>query len=361
MPPLQGQRIWDSPKPYNLGHIPDPDKTRLEFPYLIRFRGDWYCAFREGQIHSGHPSGTGRIIRSTDGHTWEEAASFTWDGGDVRDPRLSVTAENRLMVHSSIAFVTKEPDAQGQFRQIKPHEKDGAEADGVFRQSVTWLSADGTNWSGAYACPTGINNWRWDVIWHNGMGYSVGYAGRDARGTLYRTRDGKTWRTLLADFFPEGKGTETALAFDTKDTAYALVRYNAAETYLGIGKPPYYQDWTWKQLRADVGDGPQATEDLFQVHFGGPLLRWLSNGRLLAAGRVRGTGESHRVEPNDPEGREDGRVTLFWVDVEKAVLTKFADFDGTSYPGVVEYENKLWVSYVGGDRSGLFLGKIDLS
>ena len=361
MPPIQGSCIWTSPKPYNIeNQAPDPDKIRLEFPYLVRFRDHWYCSFREGQIHGNHPSGQGRVIRSANGTDWETAHVFQWAGGDVRDPRLSVTADGQLMVNTSIAFVRDEPDADGRFTLLPKGTDTDTEHKGVARQSVTWLSPDGENWSSAHACPTGVNTWRWDVTWHGGMGYSVGYSGKDKNGTLYRTRDGKHWRPLVKDFFHEGNGSEASITFDADDVAYCLARESPARTWIGIGQPPLYQRWTWHQLRADVGNGPQETADVLEAPFGGPLLTTLSDGRLLAAGRVRGTGDSFRLQPNDPEGKEDGRVTLFWVDTENAVLRKFVDFDGTSYPGVVEHEGQLWVTYVAGDRSGIALGKVDL-
>ena len=68
---------------------------------------------------------------------------------------------------------------------------------------------------------------------------------------------------------------------------------------------------------------------------GGPKLIRLSDGRLLGAGRALGP------------GRDDGHATLFWVDPGRALLTLFAELDGTSYPGVAEYEGEIWVTYIG--------------
>ncbi|MBM4086688.1 MAG: hypothetical protein FJ272_18030, partial [Planctomycetes bacterium] len=264
--------------------IPDREKTRLEFPDLIRFKGHWYCAFREGEIHGNHPSGRGRIIRSSDGEAWESVALMAWDGGDVRDPRLSITADGHLMLNSSIYFVSKQPRSKDSHYQL---DGPGTPADdlekNVARQSVTWLSPDGEHWGSAYACPSGVNTWRWHVTWHNGMGYCVGYTGKDGKGTLYRTRDGKSWRILLNEFFPDGKGNESALAFGADDTAYCLLRGGRTRAMLGIGKPPYYQQWQWKDASVDwQGDGVRRTADaVFRVSPGGPKLIRLSDGRLL--------------------------------------------------------------------------------
>jgi len=336
---VAGKRMWD------MTRIADREKTRLEFPDLIRFKGNWYCAFREGEIHGNHPSGRGRIIRSSDGEAWESVALMAWDSGDVRDPRLSITADGHLMLNSSIYFVSKQPRSKDSHYQLDGPGTPSSDLEmNVARQSVTWLSPDGEHWGSAYACPSGVNTWRWHVTWHNGMGYSVGYTGKDGKGTLYRTRDGKSWRVLLNEFFPDGKGNEAALAFGADDTAYCLLRGGGTRGKIGIGKPPYYQQWQWKDASVDwQGDGVRRTADaVFRVSLGGPKLIRLSDGRLLGAGRV------------------DGCVTLFWVDPEKAVFTKFVEADGTSYPGVVEHEGMIWVTYGLSDASGIFLAKAKL-
>jgi hypothetical protein len=321
-----GQLIWDATR------IPDREKTRLEFPDLVRFRGDWYCSFREGEIHGNHPSGRGRVIRSRDGGDWQSVALMEWEGGDVRDPRLSVTADGQLMLNSSIYFTSTRRSG------TPPNE---SEAEGVARQSVTWLSADGTNWSSAYACATGVNSWRWDVAWHGGMGYSIAYTGKDAKGTLYRTRDGKSWRTLLSDFFPDGRGTEAALAFAVDGTACCLLRDGRTRGMIGVGAPPDYQQWKWKDARVDWrGDGQlRPANDVWKGSLGGPKIVRLADGRFVGIARI------------------DGRVTLFWVDPENGVFTKLVEVDGTSYPGLVEHEGLLWVTYGVNDASGIFLTK----
>ncbi|MFO7908273.1 MAG: hypothetical protein R6U98_36885 [Pirellulaceae bacterium] len=325
--PVAGDVIWD------LSRVPDREETRLEFPDLIRFQGDWYCSFREGEIHGNHPTGRGRVIRSSDGVEWQTAALMEWDGGDVRDPRLSVTADGHLMLNSSIYFTS---------RGGRGTPTNQSEAEGVARQSVTWLSADGETWTSAYACPTGVNAWRWDIKWNGGMGYSVGYAGKDAKGTLYRTRDGKIWRALLSDFFPEGRGNEAAFAFADDNTACCLLRGGPHKAMIGVGTPPDYQEWQWKGAMLDwQGNGElQPVDDVWRGSVGGPKIICLKDGRFLGIGRL------------------DGRVTLFWLDPETAVLTKFVEVAGTSYPGLVEHEGQLWVTYGVGGASSIQLVKV---
>jgi len=369
---IEGHRIWD------LSRVKDRPAKRMELTDLVRFKGAWYCGFREGEIHGNHPSGRARIVRSADGEAWETAALFDWDCADVREPKFSVTAEGHLMVNTSLAFTSREPCADGKFHRLEEAgtpETDDEKA--VARQSVTWLSPDGKKWSCAYACPSGVNTWRWEVVWHNGMGYSVGYCGKDSKGTLYRTRDGKSWRTLLSEFLPEGRGNEASLAFDEDGTAYCLLRdgllraagasrldsdghqiqpaqahrtHGSSLPMFGIGKAPYYQEWLWKPVTVDWNTDGNAlpVEDVFRAPLGGPKVIRLSDGRFAAAGRVLGPSQ------------DDGRITLFMVDPDTAVLTKFDECAGTTYGSIVEHEGRIWVSYAASDVSAVFLGSVEI-
>jgi len=322
--PAEDRVIWD------VSRIGDGSDWRIEFPDLVRFKGSWFCAFREGKIHGNHPSGRGRIIRSRDGQSWESVALFDWSGGDVRDPRLSITADGALMLNSSIFFVSSEPRPNGNFYRLDRAGTPSTEAENeVARQSVTWVSSDGVNWSAAHACPTGVNTWRWDVAWHNGMGYSVAYTGKHGQGALYRTRDGRNWQLLCDDFFPDSGGSEAALAFPENDLCVCLLRQPALNGHvvtavLGIGRGPSWQTWEWRPLHLDWGDVAAGVPSKPRpAPFAGPKLIELSDGRLIAAGRNLG---------------------LWLLDWEKAFARKFAESLGPSYPGVAEHDGRLWVT-----------------
>ncbi len=395
---IKGDKIWD------MTRLPGEDKMRMELTDLARFNGYWYCGFREAFIHHSHPSGRGRVIRSADGVTWESVLLKEWDGADVREITLSVTSEGLLMANTSLAFVSQEARADGRqhaysaFDRPRPDGKlygryyqldapgtpGNDEERNVTRQSVTWLSADGVTWSSAYACPSGVNTWHWKVVWHNGMGYTIGYDGKDKTGTLYRTRDGKNWRVLVSDFFPGG-GNEISIAFGTDNTAYGLLRdarkrimtaamkatvedsdghqvgtdfsrgyYGDAAPMFGIGKAPYYQEWEWKELTVDWdGNGQfRSVDEVLRAPFGGPKLIRLKDGRFVVAGRILG--------PN----RDDGHITLFLLDPTTAQLTKIAEFAGSTYGGVAEYDGRLWVSYAGEAEPGylaVFMASVQIS
>lgn len=342
LPEISGKKIWD------ISRISDRKETRMELTDLIWFKGNFYCSFHEGEIHGNHHTGRVRILRSPDGEKWETVNLLSWDSADVREANFAITAEGHLMVATSVYFVLKQPRANGRWHQLDSAV--GAAHDdsekGVVRQSVTWLSVDGTNWSTAYACPTGINNWRWSVTWFNGMGYSVAHPGAGGRevpgGALYRTRDGKSWRLLKDNFFPDG-GNEAALDFAPDGKATCLLRSGLDSILLGLSEPPYYQKWEWKKPRVDwLNDGVlKGPKDVIPSSLGGPKLLRLRDGRLVGIGR-------------------GGGISLFLIDSANVLMTRFAIVKGTSYAGIAEHDGMLWVSYGDGSASGIYIAKVPI-
>lgn len=367
---IQGKKIWDATL------ITDRDFTRIEDPGIIRFKGHWYCSVKESPSHNPHPLSRGRIIRSVDGEQWETVKLLEWDAGSMA-AGLSVTSEGMLMASTGLYFVSKEPRADlstwkkgdAPLKQPVPG-KSTADPNpmlttgfryyqldpigtiinvplndleqNVTYQFVSWFSPDGEHWSSAYASPNLINTQPFRITWYNGMGYVIGQWGKEPKGaTLYRTRDGKNWKVLLEGFLPEGHGGEGSLAFGADNTAYCLLRGDSqTQAFIGIGKPPYYQEWKWKRPLVDYGPehgGLRPVEEMLRYGLGGPLLIRLRDGRLVGVGRALG-----------PE-RDDGRATLFLIDPDKATMKVFAEFDGTSYPGIAEHDGMIWATYISSD------------
>jgi len=286
---------------------------------LFRYKDHWYCSFKEELFPRS------RIIRSADGKNWETVKVFTWGGAYVAEVKFGVTAEGWLMGATTV-----------QFGRMGRNDSETH----VGRQSVSWLSEDGVNWSSAYAPASGINNIRYDFTWYQNMGYSLAYCGRDHAGTLYRTRDGKDWRVLASEVFPEahrGCYEEASLAFDpqTGDIC-ALVRANPVCAIIGTAPAPDYQNWTWREAQVDLnGNGQLQPASVLGNQLGGPKIRRLSDGRLLAVGKADASTETENLGRND----------LFWMDPQTATLTRFAALDGyMHYAGIYEHDGMIWVS-----------------
>ena len=84
---VEAKRIWDK-APHNA------------FTDLLRFQDRWYCVFREGSAHVS-PDGALRVITSSDGRKWDSKALVTSRTYDLRDAKLAVTPDGRLMLNGA--------------------------------------------------------------------------------------------------------------------------------------------------------------------------------------------------------------------------------------------------------------------
>ena len=295
------RKIWDA-APHNA------------FTDLIRWKGAWYCVFREGQAHVA-ADGALRVLTSKDGDTWTSAARITDPRGDLRDAKITLTPDNRLMLSGAVALPK------------------GAQ---YTHQSLSWFSKNGTDWSE----PSVIgdpNMWLWRTTWNRGTAYSIGYSTVDPRITrLYQSKDGTKFETLVDNLFDRDYPNEHSLVFLKDGTAYCLLRRDKgiATGQLGESHPPY-KEWTWKDLGQKIG-GPQ-------------LLR-LPDGRFVAAVRLY-----------------DGKVrtALCWLDPANATLSEFQTLPSggdCSYPGLVLHDGLLWVSYYSSHegKTSIYLAKVKL-
>ena len=67
------------------------------FTDLCRYKGKFYCTFREAENHVGY-DGKIRVISSNDGNKWETVDLLEKAGVDLRDPKISVTPSGKLML-----------------------------------------------------------------------------------------------------------------------------------------------------------------------------------------------------------------------------------------------------------------------
>jgi len=282
---LEGaRRIWDA-APHNA------------FTDLIRFRDRWICAFREGKAHVS-PDGSIRLIQSVDGENWEPLAFLQYAGADLRDPKLSLMPDGRLMVIAAAAF---------------------SAAGTTQHQTYAWFSSDGLTWDAPLAVGE-PNFWLWRVRWHKGYGYGVGYQTAGGGFTrLYRSEDGRRFDVIVPRLCDQAKPSEATLVFRQDDSAVCLLRRDGAPgtAQLGFARPPYTA-WTWNDLGVAIG---------------GPNLLELPDGRLIAAGRL-----TDRAP----------RTAIGAIDVSSSAFSELLELPSggdTSYPGMVWQENRLWVSY----------------
>lgn len=285
------------------------------FTDLIRYHDRWFLAFREA---STHVSGDGaiRILTSADFEHWQDAARITHAGGDLRDPKLSVAADRRLMLTTALAM--PQP-AAARF------------------QSFAWFSADGREWSK----PSAIGDpdvWIWRVQWQQDKGLAFGY-GTGSRRFLrsYLTQSGSRFDTLSPFVLDADYPNETSVLFQQDGSALCLLRRDEGTrtAMLGKSRPPY-RGWTW----TDLG-----------MRIGGPHMVKIPDGRIVAAVRLY-------------NGRQ--RTALCWLDPSAGTLTEFLALPSggdTSYAGLAFHDGLLHVSYYSSheSRTAIYLARVKVA
>lgn len=301
-------KIWDAGK-------------HNAFTDLIRFQDRWYCTFREGDAHVGG-DGKLRVLESADGRAWKSAALLSEKGIDLRDPKLSITADGRLMMVAGGSVY------------------DGKTLLGL--QPRVAFSRNGTEWT-----PTkrilAEGDWLWRVTWHGGKCYGVSYdvpaksgkadPGADWKLKLVVSTDGEKY-DLVTHLDVPGRPNETTLRFLPGGEMVALVRREGGNTkgWAGTSKPPY-KEWSWKELPARIG-GPN-----FVLH---------KNEPTVAAVRLY----DKKV-----------RTALCLFDAAAGTMEETLALPSggdTSYAGLVWHDGLLWVSYYSSHegKSAIYLARL---
>ena len=298
---IESHRIWDA-------------APHSAFTDLIRHNNEFLCVFREGAGHVS-PDGKIRVLASKDGTNWTSAALISQAERDLRDPKITHMPDGSLMIYAAAADRPKTP---------------------VTHQSVASFSKDGRTWSAPIAVAD-KNIWLWRLAWNNNAAFGIGY---DTAGEkfvrLYKTIDGKKFETVVENLFAEQYPNETGLVFEPDGTLLCLLRRDGQPGHglFGTAKPPY-TNWEWKDAGAKIG---------------GPQIIRLNDGRLIAGVRLYDNGaRTSIVEIN----RATGKLTE---------LLKLPSGGDTSYPGLVFFDNQLWISYYSSHegKTAIYLARVAL-
>lgn len=299
------------------------------FTDLVRFKDAWYCTFRES---AGHVGGDGklRVITSTDGAKWESAALVAEEGIDLRDPKLSITPDGRLMMVAGGSVYRGTKTLQG-------------------RQPRVVFSKDGREWTTPQRV-LGEGEWLWRVTWHDGKAYGTSYnidpmpsaAGvkppLDWNLKLFISDDGVSYKLITPLEIP-GHPNETTLRVLSTGHMVALVRREGSAdqnnlAWIGVSKPPF-DKWKFTETK---------------YRFGGPNFIETPDGSLWAAGR----------RYDLPGGAKTILAKMDRMSLTPA-LTLPSGGD-TSYAGLVFHEGLLWMSYYSTHegKTSIYLAKIKL-
>jgi len=306
-------KIWDSAE-------------HSAFTDLIRFRGNYYCTFREGSGHVPGTNGVVRILKSSNGKIWESVALLEKQGIDLRDPKISITPDRRLMV-----IIGGSIYQEGKLLGRSPH--------------VSFSDASGKQFS----VPEKVNidpeisswsDWIWRVTWHNGTGYAIDYQigpqEREGPTVLYlvKTKNGRDFMKV-AKIDLDGYPNESTIRFDKNGMIFVLIR-RELDDKMGIwakSTAPYDQ-WEFKKL---------------DIRLGGPNFIFTEDEIIIAGTRV--------YEPEVYTGLFIGDKNGNFREV-----LKFPSSGDTSYPGLVLEKNRLLVSFYSSHegKTSIYLAEIPL-
>lgn len=304
------RKIWSNDK-YN------------SFTSLISFKGTFYCAFREGENHVYGKDGVTRIISSIDGFTWKSVALLEKNGYDLRDPKLSVTPDGRIMVIIG-GSVYKGKDLISRLTYVSFSNRSGTNFSDP--QPVS-ISADMKSNS----------DWLWRVTWYHKTGYGMVYqSAEEGSISLVKTTDGIHY-DLVTRLDVDGKPNETTVRVMPDDEMLMMVRREGGnrEGMWGRSKPPY-KEWKWSSLGSRLG---------------GPDFIALEDNLLISGTRVHDKKEAY--------------TALFAGDRSgnfRKILNLPSGGDN-SYPGFVKRDNKLYVSYYSSHegKASIYFAEVPLS
>jgi hypothetical protein len=293
------------------------------FTDLEYFKKHLYCSFREGDGHLPQTDsimGEICIIRSSKTKDWELVKRFTSDRYDLRDSKMSIMPDGRLML------LVSGIDWKGS----------------VIRSQSTFVSFSNNGIHFSDLMPVVIDpsiGSKWDLIWSLTWTDSVGYA-----ALLQRNKPNNTWNATLLKTY-DGisyikvnkwnvgeKPTEARIRFTPDGRLIAIVRLEPGlNGKMGVSSYPY-TEWEWFDLK---------------VRLGGPNFHVIDDTTLLIGSRIY---DSNIPYKRPRKGTEFvGQKTGLCISDDKGNISKSLELisDGDcSYPGILLIKkNQLYVSY----------------
>ena len=287
-------------------------RNYASFTSMADYEGYLYCAFREANSHadiSGQDKGVIRIIKSRKGKKWELFTTYSLPGQDLRDPKLAVSPDGRLMLlteavvynngetlsrQTHVGFINKE----GECSKLQPI---------IIDPKMTY-------------------NWLWDFCWGEKDGYGFTYI---PSFSLLQTEDGVNYKVKYHKAF-EDKATETSIAVSSDHKLYAFIR-NENSSHFGVSTENTCDIWDWYPMEK----------------LGCPKLFFDGQDLYLVA---------KRYSPSP-------KTVLYEVDVKDYSFNEIASLPSArdfSYPGIVKRGRFFYVSYYLGDgvKSSIYLAII---
>lgn len=302
--------------------------SHCAFTSLVKFQDKYYCAFREGETHifdkNGKAEGKVRLLLSKNGKRWKSVAVLSKPGYDLRDPKLSMTPDGKMMVTIGGSLYQ-----EGKIIARIPHVS--FSSDGVHFSDPEPVNIDSTVCSGF--------DWLWRVTWEGDTGYVIDYScnGNESCINLMKTMDGKRYELvspLTVSDFPN----EATIRFTADKRMLVMLRRERGDRkgYWGVSDPPY-KNWIWKKMDFSLG---------------GPNFLLLDKEKVIAGSRNSSISRFPKmaIYAGDTAGNLE----------EVMVLPSGGD---SGYPGMLIVKNQLWISYYSSHETAnasIYLARIPL-
>jgi len=293
------------------------------FTDLARADDKVYCAYREGDGHAYGADGKIRVLVRSRSSSWKPFALLEKESVDLRDPKLSVAPDGRVMLLCGGSYYEgrKLERMLTHVSFLEPGARDFSAPEPVVIDKRIRTEMD----------------WLWRVTWHGKKGYGVVYQpkGGESEAHLVSTSDGVRY-SRVAQLPIDGQPNEATLRFDERGRMVALVRREGADraAHFGVAKAPY-KEWSFRELPEQMG---------------GPNVILLPDGRWLAAYR--------RYRPNGARTA----LALIGLDGSLRQLALAPSGGDTSYPGLLLEGDELLVSYYSSheEKTCVYLLEADL-
>ncbi len=286
------------------------------FTDLVFYADQYWCVFREGASHA-LCEGSIKLMRSADLAHWQEAATFSLPGQDLRDPHLAARPDGSLELICGRTGL-----------------KDGAYTD---RGSLEAIYNKGS-W-GELTAIGQTGDWLWRSHWQGPRAWSISYRLPEKRrwSIHLMSRSLQTpWRELV-ELPIKGLPNEATIREFSNGKFYLLLRREApghrGRALLGSGS-----------LLPQKTDGPRIQWQRLPWRIGGPNLIEIPEKGLAIAG--------FRLIRRDSAGRLTGRCLLAQAKIDSKgrlgtlkLSIELPSSGDCSYPGLVWQGDELAVSW----------------
>jgi hypothetical protein len=287
---------------------------------LLFWNDHFYLIYQHSKTHFFDGDSKLIILMSQDCQNWEKISEIKYERLEFRDPKLAVINKTLFLYALKNSEYDPEPS-----------------------QTFYAASKDGYKWSEFKETePAGYLFWKPKTL-DSLSWYNTAYWHEHGRSILLKSNDGINWE-IVSTIYEGETNDETALEILSDGKIIITARLEAdptwhsgsknASTLIATSYPPY-TDWHKAKSYLTRLDGPAL------VNVG---------DKIIAVGRFDPDGRDNWYGMSSIFGRK--RTAIYAVNDDKLTLiTLLPSCGDTSYPGVVEKDGYIYISYYTNDET----------